>query len=132
MLNIPTARSLLRRTRPRRHADGYPADVRAQVVALAQTRVAEGRSVHAVARELGLHGSTLRRWLEPSLAAAPAFVSVTVEPAGVSRPGPDGATVVEAAGCPASSGPLTLTSPSGFRLEGLGLDDAITALRRLS
>jgi hypothetical protein len=27
---------------------------------------------------------------------------------------------------------LALTSPTGFRLEGLTLDDAVTALRRLS
>jgi len=126
MLDVPAARALLRQTRPRRHADGYPPDVRACIVTLVRARLADGLSLNAVARELGVSRTTLRQWLSRSPEAPPAFVPVLVE-----QP-------AESAGPPAPASrstppiPLTLVSPSGFRLDGLTLDDAIVALRLLS
>lgn len=130
MLDVPAARALLRQTRPRRHADGYPSDVRACVVVLVRARLANGLSLNAVARELGVSRTTLRQWLDRSPQVPPAFVPVLVQqppesagpPAPASRPTPRAA----------SSSPLALVSPSGFRLDGLTLDDAIVALRLLS
>jgi len=130
MLDVPTARSLLRATRPRRHADGYPAEVRAGVAALARTRLAEGLTCHAVAGELGIHGNTLQRWLDSTPRRAPCFLPVVLDaPVGSTPQATVEATTPDR---PASSVPLTLVSPSGFRLDGLSLDDAITALLRLS
>lgn len=64
MLDVPAARSLLRRTRPQRSADGYPPEVRALVTALARSLLASGQTRNAVAHQLGVHGGTLRRWLQ--------------------------------------------------------------------
>jgi transposase-like protein len=130
MLDIPTARSLLRRTRPRRHADGYPLEVRAPVVALARRQLSAGLSMAAVARELGIHSNTLLRWLEAGPEDVPSFVPVVLESAAAPAAPP-------AANCSEASRPmplcaLTLVSPAGYRLEGLSLDDAVAALRRLS
>ncbi len=127
MLDIPTARSLLRETRPRRHADGYPDPVRVRVTALVRDRIADGHTLTAVANDLAVNRGTLQRWLALTpTETAPGFVVVKVDPAGDS-PSPgrhDGP----------SSPPerLVLTSPGGFRLSGMTLDHAIDALRRLS
>jgi hypothetical protein len=130
MLDVPTARSLLRETRPGRSADGYPPETRTQVTALARSLLASGQSRNAVAHQLGLHGGTLRRWLQLPVAEALSFVPVLVDERDPEALGePD-----EAQFClrgPSVPG-LALTSPTGFRLEGLTLDDAVTALRRLS
>jgi hypothetical protein len=97
---------------------------------LARTRLAEGLTRHAVAGELGIHWNTLERWLDSTPGMAPSFLPVVLDAPVGSTPQArvEGTTL----GRPASSGPLTLVSPSGFRLDGLSLDDAITALRRLS
>jgi hypothetical protein len=130
MLDVRSARSLLRRSRPRRHADGYPRDVRAQATRLARSLMASGQSRNGVAAQLGLHGDTLRRWLDSSDGEAPSFVSVLVAP-----PDSDVGVALDAPPACQHNQPtpgLTLTSPTGFRLEGLTLSEAVTALRRLS
>lgn len=133
MLDIPRARALLTRTRPAHPSAGYPVAVRDEVVALTQHLLAQGRTTHSVARDLGLHGSTLRGWLEAAAVAGSAFVPVMVEEAvSVDR------SAQATAPCPAQVPPagrpagLTLVSPRGFRLEGLDLDSALIALQRLS
>jgi len=141
MLDIPAARSLLQRTRPRRHAHGYPTEVHAPVVALVRAKLADGVSLNAIASELGVHGDTLQRWLARTPATEPAFVPVVVQQTLPPAEGvcPDAApaqpqpTAAPTPPHPATSSTrLTLTSPSGFRLDGLSMHDAIHALRQLS
>lgn len=133
MLDIPRARALLTRTRPAYPSAGYPVSVRDEVVALARHLLAQGRTTHSVARDLGLHGSTLRGWLEAAAVGGSAFVPVVVDDT-VSKDRQAQAITP----CPAPArraGPpsgLTLVSPRGFRLEGLDLDSALIALQRLS
>ncbi len=124
MLDIPTARALLHRTRPRRAADGYPLDVRTQVTELAAAEVAAGRSVTATARALGIAGPTLSRWLEASgePTRRPGFVPVVLR----------SSTAVATPASEAVSGRLAVVTPSGFRVEGLDLDGVVTVLQRLS
>ncbi|NOZ79225.1 MAG: hypothetical protein GXP48_08640, partial [Acidobacteria bacterium] len=104
------------------------ASVRSEVVALAQHLLAQGATANSVASEIGLAGSTVRSWLKSAAVAGPAFVPVVVEPdhGFAAAPGPSPAPPT-----PRSIG-LTLISPRGFRLEGLDLNGAVTALLRLS
>jgi len=137
MFDIPQARALLLRTRPTPNRAGSPASARNAIVALTQRLVAEGRTINSVARELGLHGSTVRSWLQSAAVAGPAFVPVVVaesEPAVEPKPETRAAPSPRPAPPPPPPPPasLTLISPHGFRLEGLDLDSAIAALLRLS
>ena len=121
MLDVPAARSLLRRTRPRCHAEGYPSEVRSSVAALVRRRLGEGVNLNAIARELGVNRGTLRRWLERTADfAPPTFVPVVVQRS-VSLEA-EQVTVPTAM-------PIVLVSPTGFRLDGLTLEEAIHAHR---
>lgn len=121
MLDVPTAQSLLRRTRPRCHAKGYPSEVRSSVAALVRCRLGEGVNLTVIARELGVNRGTLRRWLEHTAdSVPPTFVPVVVRPS-VSLE-------AEQVTIPMPT-PIALVSPTGFRLEGLTLEDAIHTLR---
>ena len=123
MLDLVTARARLREARPARHADGYPADLRAEVSALARAHLDQGQSPSSVARALGLHPQTLQRWVATgpvgrgfvSLPLAAGEAEEAKEPA-VSAP---------------SQGPLTLVTASGHRLEGLDVAGALHLLQRL-
>jgi len=97
--------------------------VRTSVVILARARLATGLTIAAAARELGLNRGTLQQWLART-AEQDSFVPVVVQ--GASQRTDE--REVAPRPCPS----LTLISPSGFRLNGLGLDDAIHALRELS
>jgi hypothetical protein len=128
MLDVPTARALLCSSRPRRQADGYPAHVRTSVVALVRAQLTEGRSLNAVAVELDVSRGTLHRWLMRSTEVASTFVPVLVSGAfDLAEQEREDVTLHLG-----SSGSLALVSPTGFRLDGLCLDDAIHALRQLS
>ncbi len=76
--------------------------------------------MNAVAREVALHPTTLAAWLSASatLSKSTALVPVEVVVA------PDRAP-------PTKATPVVLVSPSGYRVEGLTLDDALRALTRL-
>jgi len=125
MLDVSSARTLLRQTRPRRSADGYPSDVRSSVVALARTRLAEGERLSVLARGLELNRGTLQRWLQREDPVRPSFLSVVMETT------PQPVTLAGEDGPPQRPTVLALVSPTGFRLDGLSLDDAIHALREL-
>lgn len=117
MLDIDSARALIARTRPRPSREGYPAEVRAEVVLLARRLLNLGRSRSGVARDLGLHAKTLVNWLGGDAAPQPGFVSVFLTSSDpVSRPAPL----------------LAVVSPTGYRIEGLDLASAIEVLSRLS
>lgn len=132
MLDLSHVRALLIHTRPAHPSAGYPAATRAAVVALCRDRVAQGWTVNRVARELGLHGATVRAWLDVGGGVGSGFVPVQVSAVPTEWPrradrllGPTLATSSPPPG-------LTLVSPGGYRLEGLDLDSALIALARLS
>ncbi|WP_456481206.1 helix-turn-helix domain-containing protein [Oceanithermus sp.] len=134
MLDIHTARALLSRTRPTRNADGYPQEVRAEVSELASHLLREGLPISSIARELGLHRSTVVAWLDAGTASSPSFVPVVLADDAASDQEPVGTTAAETrtvVSSPSAPGRLTLVSPGGYRLEGLDLDAAIIALSRL-
>ena len=88
-----------------------PGELRERVTAYARKRRQGGASLAQLAQETGLSQETLRRWC--SEAAGTALVPVHV--------------VADAA-----SRPVVVVSPSGYRLEGLELDEAVAVLRALS
>ncbi len=99
----------------------YPPALRARITRWARRRLAGGDSVNAVARDVALHPTTLAGWLgapgpAPATSTALVPVEVVAAPARVT---------------PMTQAPVVLVSPSGYRVEGLTLDDALRALTRL-
>ena len=109
-LSLAELRQLLLTNRPRRSCDGYPARVRAAVVAAALDLVVAGWTPTALARELGLAATTLVLWLRRPV--EPSFRPVTV---------------IEPSPPRGWSSSLTLVTPGGYRVEGLDIH-AVTAL----
>lgn len=101
----------LRRELTARQGPGvyYPEPLRERATRWARRQLAAGATTAAVTASLGIGRDTLRRWLAP---ASTALIPVEVVDA------------------PAAA-EVSVVSPSGFRITGLTLDDAITVLRRL-
>lgn len=101
---------------PRSRGARIPPRLRAELIADARMRRATGDSMSAIAAALGVAPESVRRWTQPGAAPATrALVPVRVVPERLGEP-------------PA---PLTLVSPRGFRVEGLGLADVGTLLAAL-
>lgn len=117
----PTRRLRLqvRRFENRRKPTGtrYSAGFRAEVVALARGRIADGVAVARIASDLGLRPKTVTLWLRrvpvPKLLA----VRVDRDP----RPAPVASEIR----------PVVVT-PSGVRIEGLDLDGVVRVVRSLA
>lgn len=90
----------------------YAPKIQAGVVEFAHRRRAEGASWKQIAGELGMRFETVRRWCARDAA----------------RPSLRPVRVVDAA-APGSA--VAVVSPSGHRIEGLSLQDAIAVLRAL-
>jgi hypothetical protein len=94
----------------------YPAELRAEVTAWAREQLSAGTSVRQVAVDLGARFETIRRWL-----------------AGVD----DGSRAPRARLLPvrvvddATGRTVSVISPTGFRVEGLSLVEAVAMLRAL-
>jgi hypothetical protein len=103
--------SLLRALSAHHPAPGklYAPDTQARVVEFARARRAEGASWQEIAGELGMRFDTIRRWC--SRRSMMRAVEVVAEAPRV--------------------GGVAVVSASGYRLEGLTLDEAIAALRAL-
>lgn len=110
------ARALVESNRPAVARDGYPPEVRRRVIDAAATAVGGGHTVASVASALGVAASTLNRWLGEQAAAPTLFRPVRVQGSSAASP----------------PQPLTLTSPGGWRVEGLDLDSLATLLARLA
>jgi len=102
---------------PRGRGRRIPAALRARVIAWTAPRRARGAEWRALARALGVHAETLTHWLASSPAPAPAPV-VALRPVAVTD-------------APARAA-LTLVAPSGLRVEGATVADAIAILRGLA
>jgi transposase-like protein len=94
----------------------YPEDLRAEILAVARAGRTTGRSVHRLAREIGVSAPTLIDWLRHR--ARGQLRQVTV--------------------APSSESPIALplrpvlVTPQGFRIEGLDLVGLVTVLRDLA
>lgn len=100
----------------------YPKELRDAVQAYIRVRHAQGVRICAVCRELDLALGTASRWLrgaaeETTEAGAGIFRAVMLAPVRAPR------TMV--------SGALSLSSPRGYRAEGLELEQLLCLLREL-
>ena len=103
----------------------YPDELRARIAGWARRRIARGESVSGSALALALDRRTLSTWLQKHgdvadrVRRAADHAPVALMPV----------EIVDASPAPTTT--ITLVSPSGYRLEGLTLDDAVRALARL-
>lgn len=103
----------------------YPDELRARIAGWARRRIARGESVSGSAVALALDRRTLSTWLQRRGDDADrARRKVDHSPVALVP-----VEIVEAPPAPAAA--ITLVSPSGYRLEGLTLDEAVRALTRL-
>lgn len=102
----------------------YPADLRRIIVDYTRQRVDAGVSVYRVGHEIGMRKVTLRRWLEAAAQDDTEDGSSALVPVRVgSTPG---ALVTR------PLGQRTVTSPTGWRVDGLDIDEVVTLLREMS
>lgn len=99
----------------------YPPDFKDLVVAYARSRRCAGDSWASIAQPLPVSSTAVRRWCDASPSAASGLVPVRVVDDDPSPP-------PSRAPC---DGLLVLTSPRGFRLDGLTLEQAALLLGRL-
>lgn len=97
----------------------YPSRLRQRITAWIQREIADGRGARELARRLGVHRDTLAAWLQDATASG-ALVPVEV----ITTP-----TLAEPAVVGART--VSVVSPSGFRVEGLTLEEAGALLSRL-
>lgn len=97
----------------RRRVRRYPAKLKARITAWVAEQRAAGAWWCDVARPLGIPAQTLVRWSAPRAAEGIAVVPVDV----VDVP---------------PMGTVTLVSPTGLRIEGVAVADAIAILRGLT
>lgn len=98
-----------------RHRRSWPLDQKRSLVTELAERTASGESFAEVARDLGIHQSTLRQWvakLEPR-----SVLPVVVESSSDPRP--------------CAGGTISLAAPGGFLFAGLDLPSAILLWERL-
>lgn len=110
-------RGLVRATGPRGRGARLPDDVRRELIAFARRRWRDGVGLRRIATATGVSPESIRRWMlrdEPR-SAVRELVEVEVR-----------SDVV-----PGSIGTLSVCSPSGYRIDGLTLEQAVVALGRL-
>ena len=112
--SLQVARRALARLGDRGRTTAIPAEVREVLVAYALEQRERGKSWAAIAEALGVSSSGLIRWSRGAVARCEGPVPVEVR---VEEPS-DGTAV-------------TLVSPLGYRIEGLGMSEALVALREL-
>lgn len=91
-----------------------PVALREEIVVWVSNLQSTGHGVGAIATAIGLSESALRRWLSP-VETSDNFRRVRV-----------GGVAARSKG-----GALVMVTPTGFRLEGLTVDQAVEVLRRL-
>lgn len=88
----------------------YAEPLRERATRWARQELAAGATIATVAASLGIGRDTLRRWIAPASATTLVPVEIVDAP---------------------RAAEVSVVSPSGFRISGLTLDDAIAVLRRL-
>lgn len=111
-------RGLVRAAGPRGRGARLPNEVRRELIAFARSRRRDGMGVRRIAAATGVSSESIRRWTRRGETrwATRELVPVEVR-AEVSRAELRGA--------------LSVISPSGYRIEGLTLEQAVVALGRL-
>jgi hypothetical protein len=99
--------------RDRGRGKRYPEALRARVTAWLRRQVSSGAAIQAAAAIIEFDNETARRWLRASSPPATALVPVEVVAA------PDARRAV------------SVVSPTGYRIDGLTLEEAVVLLRRL-
>ena len=94
----------------------YPQELRAEIVAVARAGHAAGRSVHSLARVLGVSVPTLTTWLRRSSRGQLRRVAVV----------PPSMTAISSPASP------VIVTPHGVRVEGLDLAALIAVLRSVA
>ncbi len=95
----------------------YPEDIRDHALRLAARLRATGLGAYAVGRQLGIRPETLASWVPP--VPPPRLAPVVVEPSPPTAPAaPETSSIV-------------VTSPSGWRIEGIGVDALVRLARVL-
>jgi hypothetical protein len=112
--SLQVARRALARLGERGRTTAIPAEVRELLVGYALEQRKRGRSWAAIGEALGVSSSGLIRWSQRSVTRREGAVPVELR---VEEPS-DGTGV-------------TLVSPAGYRVEGLGVSDALVVLREL-
>ncbi len=109
-------RSLRRQLAARARGRGkrYAPDLRSRATAWAQRAIAGGARLTEVARALDIDDETLRKWLRKDSTATTSLVPVEV--------------IVDE---PVALAGVRVVSPTGYRVEGLALDEVVALLRVL-
>lgn len=115
---------LLTQHRPKPANRGYPSWLRTRVAQHASVRQSEGTPLSVLADELGVARSTLTAWVRTCAAAGRGgFSEVIVSGAPTQARSPSAP-----AAAPAEHTAIVVTSPHGFNLYGLSLEQALQAL----
>jgi len=110
-------RGLVRAAGPRGRGARLPDEVRRELIAFARGRHRDGVGVRRIAAATGVSPESIRRWTARDEPRSTARELVAVE--------------VRAEVAPAAMGALSVCSPSGYRIDGLTLEQAVVALGRL-
>lgn len=113
-VEITSLASKIREVRAR-HRRYLPPELKRELAEVGRRVADEGLPLRALARAVGIDPDTLKRYVAASEARRGPFVPVAVEPAKVD----------------AAEAQLVLVSPSGWRLEGLELREALALLREV-
>jgi len=106
----------------------YPADLREEVARWARQRQEDGATWKQLSAGVGVSPTAIRNWVRrlPPEAVSPVGRSERSGFLPVVIPKNDDCVALP------RPAPLVIVSPTGFRLEGLGFDDAVRAMRSLS
>jgi len=101
----------------KRRRRSWSPEEKSAIAAEARRRASRGQPLDAVARELGLHPSTLRLWLAGRRGAAlqPVVIAIDDVEAPIAAAGPT----------------ISLATPDGFVFDGLDLASALRLWERL-
>jgi len=108
-----------------------PAELRHRVIDYARHRNAEGASWYRIQRETDVSSDTVRRWIAADERAASVVMPVQIV-ADEETADERAVELPVAAGPVSMPSPVTVTSPTGWRICGLGVDEVVSLLRALS
>lgn len=111
-------RGLVRAAGPRGRGARLPEDVRRELIAYAHRRRSDGVGIHRIAAATGVSSESIRRWTGRDELRSIARQLIAVE--------------VREDVTPLTVASLSVSSPSGYRIDGLTLEQAVVVLGRLA